>query len=339
MRSLFKRRPKTNPPQRPLFSVVIIAYNMAREIPRTVQSFLTPYQTGIQPDDIEIIVMENGSNTPVDPEIVAAWPDNVRYVNVRNPHPSPAQALNAGVNMAKADWVCPVVDGARMVTPGLFKAAKELINAHPNPVIATIGRHLGDQAQQFSVKDGYNQSVEDALLKSIHWPNDPYKLFDISCVGGSAQGAWLMPIAESNVIILKKTQYEHIGGYDENFNIPGGGLINLDFFKRAVEHENSQYCLLIGEASFHQYHGGVTTSRPVSDPSIEDEKFTTWEIYAQQYESIRGVPYEISTQIPILYGHITSHVRTIALIAAKDIERRQAELDAAQEVLGTQTPE
>jgi len=338
MRSLFKRRPKITSPQKPLFSVVIIAYNMAREIPRTVQSFLPPYQIDIHPDDIEIIVMENGSSAPVDPKIVASWPDNVRYVKVQKPHPSPAQALNAGVNMAKADWVCPVVDGARMVTPGLFKATKELVNAHPNPLIATIGRHLGDVVQQFNVKNGYNQEVEDNLLASIDWPNNPYQLFDISCVGGSAQGAWLMPIAESNVLILKKTQYERLGGYDEKFNIPGGGLINLDFFKRAVEHEDSQYCLLIGEASFHQYHGGITTSRPVSDPSIEDKKYTTWEIYARQYENIRGRPYEVSAQIPILYGRITSHVRTIALTAAKDIERRQAEFDAAQKVSGAQTP-
>ncbi|PHR93590.1 MAG: hypothetical protein COA69_02830 [Robiginitomaculum sp.] len=312
MISLFKTKPT--------FSVVIIAYNMAREIPRTVQSFLPPYQTGIQSHDIEIIVMENGSNSPVDPEIVAAWPSNVRYIRVQDPHPSPAQALNAGIKLAKADWVCPVIDGARLISPGIFKAAKDLINTHPNPLIATIGRHLGHKVQQFSVQDGYNQTVEDALLDTINWPNEPYRLFDISCVGGSAQGAWLMPIAESNVLILKKSLYDNLGGYDEAFDIPGGGLINLDFFKRAIEHEESQYFLLIGEASFHQYHGGVTTSRPVSDPSIEDETFTTWELYAQQYERIRGVPYALSTLAPILYGTVTPRVQTEALKAAKYIE-------------------
>jgi len=56
--------------QRPIISVVIISYNMAREIPRTVQSFLPPYQLAIGYNDIEIIVMENGSSHPVDPEVV-----------------------------------------------------------------------------------------------------------------------------------------------------------------------------------------------------------------------------------------------------------------------------
>lgn len=316
MISPFKRKAK----QKPLFSVIIIAYNMAREIPRTVQSFLPPYQSGIQDSDIEIIVMDNGSSVPVDPKIIESWPSTVRYVQVENPHPSPAKALNAGAQMAKADWICPVIDGARMVSPGIFQSAKQLIKSHDNPIIATIGRHIGDKVQQFNVREGYNQTVEDELLSSIDWPNDPYRLFDISCVGGSAQGGWLMPIAESNVLILSKALYTQLGGYDEAFDIPGGGLINLDFFKRAIEHEQSQYILLLGEASFHQYHGGVTTSRPVSDPSVEDKERTTWDIYAQQYEDIRGMPYQISSRAPLLYGAMSSRVQAEVLKAAHYIE-------------------
>ena len=305
----------------PLISVIIISYNMAREIPKTVHSFLPPYQNDIDASEIELIIMENGSSKPVDPKIIAAWPENVRYVNVTNPSPSPAEAINAGVHMAKSDWVCIVIDGARMVTPGLFKTAKDLIHIHPCPIIATIGRHLGEKVQQFSVQDGYNQTQEDALLASINWPHgDPYRLFDISCVGGSAQGSWLMPIAESNVLILKKSLYEDLGGYDEKFDIPGGALVNLDFFKRAIEHDNSQYFMLTGEASFHQYHEGVTTSRPVNAPSIEDESKTTWDIYAQQYEDIRGIPYSLSAMAPMIYGPVNDHLQTEILKAADYIK-------------------
>lgn len=67
---------------RPVISVIIIAYNMAREIPRTVQSFLPPYQRAVTFEDVEIIVMENGSSAPLDPEVVRGWPNCVRYVQV-----------------------------------------------------------------------------------------------------------------------------------------------------------------------------------------------------------------------------------------------------------------
>lgn len=313
--------------KRPLISIVIIAYNMAREIPRTVFSFLPPYQHEIDFDDIEIIVMENGSSHPVDPEVVRSWPDCVRYIEVENPHPSPARALNQGVAMCKGDWVCPVIDGARLISPGVLKSAHELIKAHENPIIATTGYHLGHKTQQMNVLEGYNQQAEDALLASIDWPNNPYDLFEISCLGGSARKSWFSQISESNVLVLKKEFYNVIGGFDENFDIPGGGLVNLDFFKRCADHESSQYIMLLGEGSFHQYHGGVTTSRAVSLPSLKDASKTTWQIYAEQYLAIRGEPYQSSQTYPLIYGEANPVVRKQTIKAALYIDSLNKNLD------------
>lgn len=309
---------------RPLITVIIISYNMAREVPRTVQSFLPPYQKNISNDDIEIIVMENGSSAPIDPEIVQGWPECVRYIQVDDPKPSPANALNQGVAMARGEWVCPVIDGARMITPGVIHQSHTLMRAHPNPVIATIGYHLGHKTQQENVLDGYNQAEEDALLESIGWPNNAYNLFKISSLGGSAKGGWLSKIAESNVLILKKDFYLSIGGYDERFDTPGGGLVNLDFFKRSVEHESSQYVMLLGEGSFHQYHGGVTTSRAVNLPSLENKKKTTWELYSEEYIGIRGEAYKVPQEVPFVYGKATSVVRTQTIEAALYINSLQS---------------
>jgi len=304
---------------KPLISVIIIAYNMAREIPRTVTSFLDDYQDHISADEIEIIVMENGSDKPVPKSIIANWPANVRYINVTDPHPSPARALNQGVEIARGKWVCPVIDGARMITSGFLWKAKCLMAAHDNPVVATIGRHLGAKPQQENVLDGYNQATEDKLLESINWPHEPARLFDISSLGASAKGSWINPIAESNVLILKKSFYQEIGGYDEQFDLPGGGIVNLDFFKRVIDHKNSRYFLLIDEASFHQYHGGVTTSRSVSLPSIEDKSRSTWNVYATQYEKIRGKPYSKPLAKPFIFGHMCDDVRRELLKSAENI--------------------
>jgi len=68
---------------------------------------------------------------------------------------------------------------------------------------------------------------------------------------------------ESNCLFLKKSLFEKLGGVDEAFSFPGGGLINLDTFKRAVETPGVTPIQVIGEGSFHQLHGGLTTN---SDP-------------------------------------------------------------------------
>ena len=294
--------------KKPLISIVIVSYNMARELPRTVKSLLPPYQQEILDDEIEIIVMENGSSKPVEQTIIDSWPENVRYVLLKDPHPSPAKALNEGVKMSRGKWVCPVIDGARLASSGILKKAKQIMSIYENPIITTIGYHIGDMIQQLNVKNGYDQIREDELLSNINWPNEPDKLFKISCLAGSSKRFWIDGLNESNILIMKKTFYEFIGGYDEKFNIPGGGLVNLDFFKRCVDHAKTQYVVLLGEGSFHQFHGGVTTSRPVSEKSLDKPTLTVWEEYAEQYRQIRGESFKHTKYWPILFGEYTLEV-------------------------------
>jgi len=46
-------------------SIVVIGFDMKRELPRTVVSLLPPYQQGVHHDEVEIIVVDNGSAEPV----------------------------------------------------------------------------------------------------------------------------------------------------------------------------------------------------------------------------------------------------------------------------------
>ena len=51
-----------------------------------------------------------------------------------------------------------------------------------------------------------------------------------------------------------------MNGLDENFKSAGGGLSSLDFFKRAVEEVGLGIGVLLNSGSFHQLHGGASTS-------------------------------------------------------------------------------
>jgi len=52
--------------------------------------------------------------------------------------------------------------------------------------------------------------------------------------------------------------FDALGGYDERYRHPGGGLVNIDFFRRAVSAATTVFTLL-GEGHFHQVHGGAST--------------------------------------------------------------------------------
>ena len=56
-----------------------------------------------------------------------------------------------------------------------------------------------------------------------------------------------------------------LGGFNEGFVSPGGGLVDLDFFREAIESNLFEPLLLLGEGSFHQFHGGVATNVPLNN--------------------------------------------------------------------------
>ena len=295
----------------PKISVVIICYDMSREIVRTVKSFLPPYQIDTGPGDVEILVIDNGSPTPLDCMIVDQWPSDVEYIYLEDAQASPASALNFGVRRSRSSVVCPVIDGARMASPGLISAGLKALDYSERTFVSTIGFHLGKELQQLAVKQGYCQAVEDELLRGIDWYNSGYRLFEICAPGGSSRCAWFGTISESNAPILRKSLFEEIGGFEEKFDIAGGGFVNLDFLTRAQSLEDVDYMLLLGEATFHQFHGGVTTSRHVQTP--EDDGITTYEKYNRQYAAIRGKRYSHPQRLPILFGEFNPQIAEIAL--------------------------
>jgi hypothetical protein len=54
------------PSTSPKLSVIVVGYNMARELPRTIRSLSPAMQRGIHPRDYEVILIDNGSTQPAD---------------------------------------------------------------------------------------------------------------------------------------------------------------------------------------------------------------------------------------------------------------------------------
>jgi len=275
------------PAHKPDVSVVVVVYNMPREAPRTLYSLSADYQRGIGADDYEVIVVDNGSTPPFDPKVIESLSGNFRVIRVDPAPPSPARAVNRGLAEARGDVIGVMIDGARIVTPGLLHFARHGARLYEKAVVATLGWYLGPDLQGRLVQRGYDHTDEDALLASIDWPNDGYRLFEIGTMDESSVDGWFQPIAESNALFLSRDSWAQLGGFDERFDAPGGGLVNLDSLGRSLESPNAELVILLGEATFHQFHNGTNTTAP------PDRQRDNWALWSSQYASIRGRPYDV----------------------------------------------
>lgn len=287
---------RINKMNRCFLSIVMVVYNMRREAPRTLYSLTCDYQRAVDVDDYEVIVIENGSSEALSSSEVCSFGSNFRYHYHATNSRSPAEALNIGVDMAQGEHVLMHVDGARILSPGVIADMKRMVAAFsPQPaLIATLGWHLGPDVQMKSIHEGYDQQVEDRLLESVEWRDNGYELFTIASFAGSNNRGWFMPMRESPCLCLPKSEYLRLGGFETRFKSAGGGLVNLDFFARALAIEEMAYVILLGEGSFHQVHGGAATNSPVC----------AWEKFEQEYRSIRDSNYSTPWRVAQYFGSI-----------------------------------
>ncbi|MEJ5992476.1 glycosyltransferase [Ramlibacter sp. PS3R-8] len=286
--------PDANRPLR--MTVVLVAYNMAREIPRTVKSLSATMQRGLGHADYEILLVDNGSTQAFDEALCKSLAPNLRVLRVPDAGPSPVHAINMGLAAAQGELVGVMIDGARMASPGLLATALAASRVHRRAVVGTLAFHLGPDVQPRSVANGYDQQAEDRLLASSGWDSDGYRLFDISVFAGSSQDGWFVVPAETNALFLRAELWSELGGFDEGFVGPGGGLANLDTWSRACALADTQVVMLLGEGTFHQVHGGIATNSPISK----------WPTFHEEYVRLRGRAYERPRPTPTFYGSLAA---------------------------------
>ncbi|MET1073821.1 MAG: glycosyltransferase [Umezawaea sp.] len=274
-------------------SLVVVAYDMARELPRTLRSLSPERQVGISAGDYEVIVVDNGSPGPVAREVADVGGTRVRVERLDPAPVSPARAANLGLRLAQGSLVGLIVDGARLASPGLLAGARLAARLADQPIITAPAFHLGTVPHMRAAEVGYDQAAEDELLAGSGWEDDGYRLFEISTPAGSSRRGLFGPMGESSSLFCPREIWDELGGLDERFELAGGGLVNHDVYRRACELPSVELIVLLGEGTFHQHHGGAATSRRV-----------TWDEMHDDYRAIAGRDHAPPDRSPLYVGRL-----------------------------------
>ncbi len=288
---------------RPKLSIVLVTYQMLREAGRTLATLSESYQRDSK-GQFEVIVIDNGSRNPITPDLAVPYGSHIRVLSMPDPKPSPAAALNYGRAQARGDIFVGMIDGARMLSPGCVAGTLRAFRAFADPVVIVTSWHLGPNVQNKSIRYGYCQAVEDRLLEQVDWQVDGYKLFDL-CEQpdpSSKDALSLGTVAESNYIAVTMATFDRLKGFDESFASPGGGAVNLDFFRRAAE-SGLDVVTLLGEGTFHQFHGGHTTNVPQSEHP--------WPAISAEYTKVTGRSYAVPSYNPFFIGALSPQERDL----------------------------
>jgi hypothetical protein len=266
-------------------SVVVVFYNMVRESARTLRSLSRSYQRGIGDLRYEVIAVDNGSSPSqrLQAADVAAYGPEFRLLTIDDASPSPTQALNRGIAAARGDVVAVMIDGAHVLTPGVFRHAMAAMSTYDPAIVAVQQWYVGPGQQGDAQQAGYDQAAEDDLFRAIRWPTDGYRLFEIGHFIGDRD--WFDGIIESNCLFVPRKVLEQVGGFDDSFDMPGGGYANLELFERVHAHPEITPTSLLGEGTFHQFHGGTTTN--VSDEAVRRDRVFS---YGEHFRAERGRP-------------------------------------------------
>jgi hypothetical protein len=289
-------------PSSPKISFVVIIYKMSRQAENTLYSLSASHQRSVTDEDYEIVAVENASSDVLGEERATALGRNVRYFLRDEPGVSPVPALNFAFEQSRAPLVCFIIDGARMVSPGVVEHALLAQRLSSHPLIAVPGYHLGPAEHHQNVSAGYDERVEERLLADVGWKKDGYRLFEIACFSGANDKGYLSPMLECNCLFTTRESFEKIGRADPRFDLPGGGSVNIHLYAALARLPESKLVVLPGEGSFHQFHGGVTTMEVADREAM-------LETHRQNLRMINGGRFEGVHREPTLLGRVSGQAQ------------------------------
>jgi hypothetical protein len=282
---------------------------MPRQAMNTLYSLSQDYQRNLPSTDYEIIVVENRSAACLNQGDVEKLGPQFRYFLRDEIGVSPAAAINFGFDQARGDYIGLMIDGARMVSPGILQKVDLAQQMFDAPMLIVPSYDLGEGIQQDS--HGYGEKAESSLLQSIEWPQDGYRLFAIAVLGEANERGYMNPIMECTCLFVHRRFWQQIGYADERFQKAGGGALNLHIFRQLGLIKELKLVILPGEGAFHQFHGGVTTNNQGGVDEKEKEFFEELVAYwPGGFSSVRRRPMVLGNIPPASRSHFETSSRS-----------------------------
>ena len=105
----------------------------------------------------------------------------------------------------------------------------------------------------------WDQAAEDRLLASVDWQRNGYELFRLARSFNDAAMGWFGCLLESSCFAMSRATFEQLGGFEQRFQSPGGGLVSLDFFRRAVARQDLPMSSCSAKRRSTSIHGGAAS--------------------------------------------------------------------------------
>ncbi|PIE37574.1 MAG: hypothetical protein CSA53_05660 [Gammaproteobacteria bacterium] len=279
----------------PTLSVIVIVYDMPAQAMNTLYSLCSEYQRGVRCEDYEVLVLENRSLHTLSPEAIKTLGDNFSYILRDEPGISPVPAINEGLSLCRGQYIGLIIDGARMLSPGVIRSALQAL-AMGDTIVNVPGYFLSEKGNG-EEEPGDILDAERALLSKINWQKNGYRLFENAVFSHGNKRGYINSLMESNALFCPAAWFKEIGGVDQRFTLSGGGSVNLHLSRQLTTRNNSRLITLFGEGNFHQFHGGVSTTAGAA----RDERVQQFNEQLNQFwpEGFKGI-----TREPCLFGQV-----------------------------------
>ncbi len=223
----------------PSFSIVVPTYNRPKQLERCLTALT---QLDYPDDRVEIIIVDDGSNTPLDSTVAPFQTSADIAKNIfllRQTNAGPAAARNVGVQQAKGDYIAFTDDDCMPSSDWLRQFAEAL---QRNPAAMLGGRTLN------ALPKNLFSSASQALIDYL------YSYYD-----AADQGVFFA----SNNIAMERSQFLAIGGFDVSFPLAAAEDRNLcDCWQQAgypmkyVPSATIQHAHALSLKSFWRQHFG-----------------------------------------------------------------------------------
>ncbi len=321
---------QTESDTKPTLSIIVIGFRMSRQLENTLQSLSCVYQRNCNPDSYEVVVVENSSDDCLSNSFVNSLSGHFRYYLREEVSNSPVPAVNFAFEKCRGNFIGLIIDGARMLSPRVIEHALLASNASNNAVVMVPGYHIGSQEQHLH-SDSYTFEQDQQLLDSIRWQTNGYRLFEISTFSNGNRRGFLQPMMECSCVFAAYANFEKIGFADRRFMLVGGGAINLHIYRSLGMLKDSRLFVLAGEGSFHQFHGGATTSH-------DDQRENLMAQYMEQLNECWPDGFQALRREPTLLGCISGEANSALASSCEFAQTRMDRLRSTNKPLWPDDP-